>query len=213
MCLLISYAYVVPFQVLACQTSNVSQKRSDIAPSGDEQQIESVTRDSCRSKADNDSLMDSVDRMPISSSVEESMATTVSFADAPGSTLSVYKDSNGPVDESRNDGSEASSSGSPWYQLRKDAIAFVSQTLQRGRKNLWQLTTSRVSVLLSSAAACSTSIHQFLRNYEDLNVFILAGEAFCGVEAVEFRMKLKTGCENYFVAFHRQSLYVSWLHN
>ncbi|CBI17116.3 unnamed protein product, partial [Vitis vinifera] len=109
--------------------------------------------------------------------------------------------------QSRNDGSEASSSGSPWYQLRKDAIAFVSQTLQRGRKNLWQLTTSRVSVLLSSAAACSTSIHQFLRNYEDLNVFILAGEAFCGVEAVEFRMKLKTGCENYFVAFHRQSLY------
>ncbi|RVX20103.1 hypothetical protein CK203_004738 [Vitis vinifera] len=210
--LMSSYYAIMSFQlenkVLACQTSNVSQKRSDIAPSGDEQQIESVTRDSCRSKADNDSLMDSVDRMPISSSVEESMATTVSFADAPGSTLSVYKDSNGPVDESRNDGSEASSSGSPWYQLRKDAIAFVSQTLQRGRKNLWQLTTSRVSVLLSSAAACSTSIHQFLRNYEDLNVFILAGEAFCGVEAVEFRMKLKTGCENYFVAFHRQSLYI-----
>lgn len=209
--LMSSYYAIMSFQlenkVLACQTSNVSQKRSDIAPSGDEQQIESVTRDSCRSKADNDSLMDSVDRMPISSSVEESMATTVTFADAPGSTLSVYKDSNGPVDESRNDGSEASSSGSPWYQLRKDAIAFVSQTLQRGRKNLWQLTTSRVSVLLSSAAACSTSIHQFLRNYEDLNVFILAGEAFCGVEAVEFRMKLKTGCENYFVAFHRQSLY------
>lgn len=201
------------FQVLACQNSNPSQLQNYIPPSGDQQKIESVTRDSSRSTPENDSLMGSVDRMPISSSVEESMATTVSFADAPGSMPSVYKDSNGPVEESRNDGSEASSSGSPWYQLRKDAIAFVSQTLQRGRKNLWQLTTSRVSVLLSSAVACSTSIHQFLRNYEDLNVFILAGEAFCGVEAAEFRLKLKTSCENYFVAFHRQNLYVSLLHN
>ncbi|KAA8544155.1 hypothetical protein F0562_022209 [Nyssa sinensis] len=111
------------------------------------------------------------------------------------------------VDETRNGGSAASSSGSPWFQLRKDATTFVSQTLQRGRKNLWQLTTSRVSVLLSSSAVCSTSIHQFLRNYEDLNIFILAGEAFCGVEAVEFRQKVKTVCENYFAAFHRQNIY------
>lgn len=112
------------------------------------------------------------------------------------------------VEEVRND-SEASSSGSPWYQLRKEATTFVSQTLQRGRKNLWQLTTSRISVLLSSAAVGSTSIHQFLKIYEDLNVFILAGEAFCGFEAVDFRQKLKAVCENYFVAFHRQNVYVS----
>lgn len=200
------------FQVLACQTSNLIQKQSDIAPARDEKHIESVTRDSFRSKAGNASLKDSVNRMPVSSSAEESMATTVFFSDASEITISANKDSNGTVDESRNDGSEASSSGSPWYQLRKDAIAFVSQTLKRGRKNLWQLTTSRVSVLLSSSAALSTSIHQFLRNYEDLNVFILAGEAFCGVEAVDFRLKIKTGCENYFVSFHRQNLYVSWLH-
>lgn len=111
----------------------------------------------------------------------------------------------------RSDDGDASSSGSPWYQLRKDATNFLSQTLQRGRRNLWQLTTSRVSVLLSSPAVCSTSIHQFLRNYEDLSVFILAGEAFCGFEAVEFRNKLKAVCENYFLAFHRQNVYVSCL--
>ncbi|KAL7173792.1 hypothetical protein ACSBR2_033118 [Camellia fascicularis] len=118
-----------------------------------------------------------------------------------------YSSNEADVDESRNGGSEASSSGSPWFQLRKDATVFVSQTLQRGRKNLWQLTTSRVSVLLSSAAVSSSSIHQFLINYEDLNIFILAGEAFCGDKAVEFRQKVKAVCENYFVAFHRQNIY------
>ncbi|XP_068645855.1 uncharacterized protein [Aristolochia californica] len=103
--------------------------------------------------------------------------------------------------------SETSTSYSPFDVLRNDAIAFVAQTLQRGRKNLWQLTTSRVSVLLSSSAVCSTSTHHFLRNYEDLNVFILGGEAFCGVEAIEFRQKLKAVCESYFTAFHRQNIY------
>lgn len=113
--------------------------------------------------------------------------------------------------EARKDDSPTSTSGSPWYQLRKDATVFVSQTLQRGRKNLWQLTTSRVSVLLSCSDVCSASIHQFLKNYEDLSVFILAGEAFCGMEAVEFRQKLKVVCENYFSSFHRQNIYVSCL--
>lgn len=97
---------------------------------------------------------------------------------------------------------------SPFYQLRKDATAFVSHTLGKGRKNLWQLTSSRVSVLLSSSAICSTSTYQFLRNYEDLNIFILAGEAFCGTKAVEFRQKLKTTCESYLASFHRQNVYV-----
>ncbi|KAL3828520.1 hypothetical protein ACJIZ3_017322 [Penstemon smallii] len=111
------------------------------------------------------------------------------------------------TDEGRDDGSAASSSGSAWFLLRKDATTFVSHALQRGRRNLWQLTTSRVAVLLSSSAVSSTSIHQFLRNYEDLSIFILAGEAFCGVEAFEFRQKLKSICKGYVVAFHRQSIY------
>lgn len=101
-----------------------------------------------------------------------------------------------------------SSSDSPFYQLRKEATAFVAHALERGRRNLWQLSTSRVTVLLSCSAVCSTSTHQFLRNCEDLNIFILAGEAFCGVEAVEFRQKLKIVCENYIVTFHRQNVYV-----
>ncbi|KAK4440669.1 Syndetin [Sesamum alatum] len=111
------------------------------------------------------------------------------------------------TDERRDDGTGASSSGSTWFSLRKDAVTFVSNTLQRGRRNLWHLTTSRVAVLLSSSAVSSTSIHQFLRNYEDLSIFILAGEAFCGIEATEFRQKLKSICEGYFAAFHRQNIY------
>ncbi|KAI3799340.1 hypothetical protein L1987_34633 [Smallanthus sonchifolius] len=111
------------------------------------------------------------------------------------------------LSESRDDGTGASSSGSPWFHLRNDATLFVSQTLQRGRKNLWQLTTSRVSVLLSSSAVSSTSIHQFLKIYEDLNIFILAGEAFCGAEAVDFRQKVKSICENYYLAFHKQNIH------
>ncbi|XP_022732608.1 syndetin-like isoform X2 [Durio zibethinus] len=145
------------------------------------------------------------DRTSCSPSVEESTTATCS-ADASERMDSGYVESDEPVSEGRNGDGATSSGGSPWYQLRKEAIAFVSQTLQRGCKNLWQLTTSRVSVLLSSSAATSTSIHQFLKNYEDLNIFILAGETFCGVKAVEFRQKLKVICENYFAAFHRQNI-------
>ena len=141
----------------------------------------------------------SVDGMLGSSSIEES------------TTTSMYQDCNFDVDETKSNGGEAPSSESPWYHLRKEATTFVSQTLQRGRKNLWQLTTSRVSVLLSSAVFSSMSVHQFLKNYDDLNVFILAGEAFCGVEAIEFRQKLKAVCENYLLAFHRQNIHVSCL--
>lgn len=191
------------------QTSNMKQKQSDISVTSEEvQQTNSVTRNSSNSLEVNGSLSDSVDKMSGSSSMQES-ATSSSLAE-PVESSSTYVESRHQVEEIRDDGSTASSSGSPWYYLRKDATAFVSQTLQRGRKNLWQLTTSRVSVLLSSVAVCSTSIHQFLRNYEDLNVFILAGEAFCGIEAVEFRQKLKAVCENYFTTFHRQNIHVSW---
>lgn len=145
------------------------------------------------------------DRVQSSESIEES-AVTIPLSNDAGSTGSGDPVSCDTVDGTRNGDDAASSSGSPWYHLRKEAIAIVSQTLQRGRRNLWQLTTSRVSVLLSSSAVSSTSIHQFLKNYEDLTAFILAGEAFCGVEAVEFRQKLKGVCENYFLAFHRQNL-------
>lgn len=198
------------FQDSEGQTSNVKQKEKDICwSSGGVPQVDSDTRNSCNSQEINGSLSESVDGMP-SLSLEESTSTSC-LVETTKSIVSTSLDSQHTIDEARKDDSMASGSGSPWYQLRKDATAFVSQTLQRGRKNLWQLTTSRTSVLLSSVAVCSTSIHQFLKNYEDLNVFILAGEAFCGVEAVEFRQKLKIVCENYFVAFHRQNIYVSLL--
>uniref|UniRef100_A0A5B7BLV1 Putative syndetin isoform X1 n=1 Tax=Davidia involucrata TaxID=16924 RepID=A0A5B7BLV1_DAVIN len=208
--LMCSYYAIMSFQpenkVQACSTPHLKQKQGDISGvSGDVQHVDSVTS-SCNSQPDDGSLSESMNGMSIITSTEEP-TTTTSMADATVTNDSMYIDSSDSVDEARNGGSAASSSGSPWFQLRKDATGFVSQTLQRGRKNLWQLTTSRVSVLLSSAAVCSTSIHQFLRDYEDLNIFILAGEAFCGVEAVEFRQKLKAVCENYFAAFHRQNIY------
>jgi hypothetical protein len=200
------------FQDSASQDSNTKLREKDIPwSSGEVQHIDSDTRYSFNSLGENGSLCESAsaDRMP-GSSREES--TTTSCTDETTGTTDLASLESRNTAESRKDGGVTSSSGSPWYQLRKDATEFVSQTLQRGRKNLWQLTTSRISVLLSSAAVCSTSIHQFLKNYEDLNVFILAGEAFCGVEAVEFRQKLKVVCENYFVAFHRQNIYVSFLY-
>ncbi|KAJ4874155.1 hypothetical protein Rs2_44000 [Raphanus sativus] len=134
---------------------------------------------------------------------------TISAEESVGSETSspLQQASNNAVDEPRDSGETVSNGESPWYYLRKESAGFVSETLQRGRRNLWQLTTSRVSVLLSSPAASSTSIHQFLKNYEDLSVFILAGEAFCGFEVVDFREKLKAVCENYFTAFHRQSMH------
>ncbi|CAA0815014.1 Unknown protein [Striga hermonthica] len=147
----------------------------------------------------------STDRKSLSSSVTVPSEGCPSISDATETDRSKFTDH--PTDEGRDDGSEASSSGSPWFLLRKDAVTFVSHALQRGRRNLWQLTTSRVSVLLSSPAVYSSSIHQFLRNYEDLSIFILAGEAFCGAEAIEFRQKLKSICEGYFSAFHRQNIY------
>lgn len=200
-----SYHEIMNFQ-LENKTPNTKQKESDISMnSGEIHQINSDTGNSCNTVGVNGSACGSVDKTSDSSSMPESV-TTSSLSDPVQSNLANVE-SHDQVEVIRDDGSAASSSGSPWYYLRKDATTFVSQTLRRGCKNLWQLTTSRVTVLIFSAAVCSTSIHQFLRNYEDLNVFILAGEAFCGIEAVEFREKLKTVCENYFVAFHRQNIY------
>ncbi|KAL1544406.1 syndetin-like isoform X1 [Salvia divinorum] len=148
------------------------------------------------------SVTASTERGSCFSSVEVSLT---SVTDTEGTHVPILNDH--PTDEGRDDGSEASSSGSPWFLLRNDAVTFVSLALQRGCRNLWQLTTSRISVLLSSSAVSSTSIHQFLRNYEDISTFVLAGEAFCGTEAIEFRQKVKSICEGYFAAFHRQNIY------
>ncbi|XP_052194607.1 uncharacterized protein LOC127802681 isoform X2 [Diospyros lotus] len=201
--LMSSYYAIMSFQpedkASACHTSNIKEKPGDVSGfPGDIKQADSVTGNH-KSSMDDVSISDPMDRV---------QATVPASSDnATETNSSISAESSDLVDESRNGGSEASSSGSPWFQLRKDAMVFVSQTLQRGRKNLWQLTTSRVSVLLSSSAVCSTSIHQFLKNYEELNVFILAGEAFCGAKAVEFRQKVKAVCENYYLAFHRQNIY------
>ncbi|KAL7202104.1 hypothetical protein ACSBR1_033724 [Camellia fascicularis] len=202
--LMSSYHAIMSFQladkVSACHAPHIKQKQRDVpGVSGDVQHVDTVKGNSYSSNEADGLLSESMDRV-------HTTATTSSI-NATETNGSVCINSSDSVDESRNGGSEASSSGSPWFQLRKDATVFVSQTLQRGRKNLWQLTTSRVSVLLSSAAVSSSSIHQFLINYEDLNIFILAGEAFCGDKAVEFRQKVKAVCENYFVAFHRQNIY------
>ncbi|GJN20039.1 hypothetical protein PR202_gb07362 [Eleusine coracana subsp. coracana] len=113
-----------------------------------------------------------------------------------------------PSSEVSNPDVSTSGMDSPFYQLRTDAAKLVGNTFERGRRNLWQLATSRLSVLLSSSAVCSTSTYQFLKNYEDITIFILAGEAFCGFEASEFRQKLKTVCLNYVMSFHRQNIYV-----
>ncbi|KAL1209511.1 hypothetical protein V5N11_020412 [Cardamine amara subsp. amara] len=163
------------------------------------QKVDSATGSSCYPQDSGlSSAMSSGSVLSCTISAEESHGS--------GTSSSVQQASDSAIDESRESG-DTSSGESPWYYLRKETAGFVSETLQRGRRNLWQLTTSRVSVLLSSPAASSTSIHQFLKNYEDLSVFILAGEAFCGFEVVDFREKLKGVCENYFTAFHKQSMH------
>ncbi|GFP93538.1 coiled-coil domain-containing protein 132 [Phtheirospermum japonicum] len=156
-------------------------------------------------RAEDGSIPASTERGPLLSSAAVPPKSSPSSSDATETHGSKFTDH--PTDEGRDDGSAASSSGSAWFLLRKDAVTFVSHALHRGRRNLWQLTTSRVAVLLSSSAVSSSSIHQFLRNYEDLSIFILAGEAFCGAEAIDFRQKLKSICEGYFAAFHRQNIY------
>ncbi|KAI3823280.1 hypothetical protein L1987_04713 [Smallanthus sonchifolius] len=173
---------------------NMQEKNEAIVSSKNVQYTDSSSQNCSDPKAENGSLSEPVGQGPNLASAEELTTSATTFYDPSGSEL-------------RDDGSGASSSGSSWFQLRSDATTFVSQTLQRGRRNLWQLTTSRLSVLLSSDAVGSTSIHQFLKIYEDLNIFILSGEAFCGAEAVEFRLRVKAVCENYYASFHRQNIY------
>ncbi|CAN6460698.1 unnamed protein product [Victoria cruziana] len=126
------------------------------------------------------------------------------FSNKPQVFSSPIYDGQRPVAEATDDPTPSSSSSCD--QLRKESVAYISQALQKGRRNLWHLTATRVSVLLSCSAASSTSTHQFLKNYEDLNSFVLAGEAFCGAEASEFRQRLKIVCESYLASLHRQSI-------
>ncbi|XP_047179603.1 syndetin isoform X2 [Vigna umbellata] len=196
--LMCSYHEIMDFELERkdiVQNSNKCNEEISCSPGA--QEVDSDVR------ASNNSLSSSGDILHGSSSREES-ATMSSLTETSGSPYSDYHD---PIKETGKEDSATLNIESPWYHLRKEATTFVSQTLQRGRRNLWHLTASRVSVLLSSAAVCTASIYQFLKNYEELSVFILTGEAFCGIEAVEFRQKLKAVCENYFTAFHRQNVH------
>jgi len=86
--------------------------------------------------------------------------------------------------------------------------ATVARALERGRKTVWELAARRVAALLSNDAMCQTSPHQFLQSLDWVNKFILAGEAFCGAEAVSLRTKLTKQSEQYFGAYHCQNLEV-----
>ncbi|KAL2652577.1 hypothetical protein R1flu_020705 [Riccia fluitans] len=90
----------------------------------------------------------------------------------------------------------------------RDAVLSVARVLEKGRKTVWELSARRVAVLLSSDALCATTPHQFLQSLDWVNRFILAGEAFCGAEAMSLRAKLVKQSEKYYWSFHRQNLEV-----
>ena len=189
------------------QMQDNMNKQSEISHPLERVEIEQMNfaSESCESEMDNGAQAASIDGSDLSSSADQP-ATGLCAAEIPEGNGAIPVESVDACNYSAN-----SSRGSPWYDLRRDAAILVSQSLQRGRKNIWQLSTSRVSVLLSSTAFCSTSIHQFLRNYEDLKIFVLAGEAFCGDEAAELRTKLKAACDNYYGNYHKQNISVSSL--
>lgn len=85
----------------------------------------------------------------------------------------------------------------------------VARALERGRKTVWELAARRVAAFLSNDAVFLTSPEQFLQSLDWVNKFILAGEAFCGTEAVSLRTKLTKQGEQYFGAYHCQNLEVS----
>nr|PNR27467.1 hypothetical protein PHYPA_029619 [Physcomitrium patens] len=84
----------------------------------------------------------------------------------------------------------------------------VARALERGRKTVWELAARRVAAFLSNDAVFLTSPEQFLQSLDWVNKFILAGEAFCGTEAVSLRTKLTKQGEQYFGAYHCQNLEV-----
>ncbi|CAI9104941.1 OLC1v1003734C2 [Oldenlandia corymbosa var. corymbosa] len=201
--LMCSYHAILSFQLEDENIPSPERNQGINHKISDVHQMDEISNSSNSKKGD-DVLTAVNGGVQVLSSVQEPSSNYLTSPDTNGSNHVGHVDYS---DNERDGGSAASSSGSPWFQLRKDAIGLVSQTLRRGRKNLWQLATSRVAVLLSCSAVCSASTHQFLKNYEDLSIFILSGEAFCGIEAVEFRQKVKAVCENYFSAFHRQNIH------
>ncbi|KAL2897195.1 Syndetin, partial [Bienertia sinuspersici] len=201
--LMSSYYAIMSFQADNEMHENLDRQH-DFSQKPEEFQLMDIGSGTYDSRVDDDSLVATCERLEGSSTGE--YASRISASDDSGIDGSLPGNSSKLSDLPQDDNTMPNS-GSPWFELRRDAAALVSQSLQRGCKNFWQLMTSRVSVLISSAAFCSTSIHQFLKNYEELNTYILAGEAFCGVEASEFRNKLKAACESYFSNFHKQNIY------
>ncbi|BFI25231.1 syndetin [Marchantia polymorpha subsp. ruderalis] len=90
----------------------------------------------------------------------------------------------------------------------REAVLSIGRGLEKGRKTVWELSARRVAVLLSCDALCATSPHHFLQSLDWVNKFILAGEAFCGAEAMSLRAKLVKQSEKYYWSFHRQNLEV-----
>lgn len=95
------------------------------------------------------------------------------------------------------------------HTVRQDTAASIAVALDKGRKTIWELASRRVAALVSSDALCASSPHHFLQSIDWVKKFILAGEAFCGAEAVSLRSKLGKQSEKYFSMFHRQNLEVS----
>ena len=106
-------------------------------------------------------------------------------------------------------GNEASDDDHDLVEREQVVTAAVARALERGRKTVWELAARRVAALLSNDAVCQSTPHQFLQSLDWVNKFILAGEAFCGAEAVSLRTKLTKQSEQYFGAYHCQNLEVS----
>ncbi|KAI8560111.1 hypothetical protein RHMOL_Rhmol04G0230300 [Rhododendron molle] len=116
-----------PHSLLASRCRSViyligDKKQDDIH--GDIQHVDSINGISYSPNADDVAHFESMHRVD--------MTATASSAETTETYGSLCTKSPDSIDESRNGGSDASSSGSPLFQLRKDATVFVSQTLHKG---------------------------------------------------------------------------------
>ncbi len=109
---------------------------------------------------------------------------------------------------------EDNKANSPLSKGEGIVILIVSKALDNGRKTFWELVSWRVSALLSTmtSSCCYTSTsnsnYRFLQSHEWANKFILAGEAFCGAEAVSLRSNLAKQTEEFFGTFHCHNIEV-----
>eukprot|EP00271_Cylindrocystis_brebissonii_P007942 TRINITY_DN218_c0_g1_i25.p1 TRINITY_DN218_c0_g1~~TRINITY_DN218_c0_g1_i25.p1 ORF type:complete len:625 (+),score=150.78 TRINITY_DN218_c0_g1_i25:1333-3207(+) len=110
------------------------------------------------------------------------------------------------ADAAEQAGEDAASSELMLAALRAATAADVRKALERGRKTVWELASRRVAALLSVDALVATSSHHFFQCLEWTHVFIRAGEAFSGAEALGLRARLTRQSEKYFKGFHRQNL-------